>query len=113
MGTGQERVMSCEFEVCIDEAIRELVPRFLANVRREVKAMRQALGATQLDEVRRLGHSLKGSGYGYGFSRLGDLGRTIEAAAAAGEPAERISARLDEVEEFVNNVRVRFATQGG
>lgn len=104
--------MECEFEVCIDGAIRELVPRFLANVRREVAAMRQALAATQLDEVRRLGHSLKGSGYGYGFSRLGDMGRDIEAAAAGGEPPERIIARLDAVEDFLTNVRVRFVPEG-
>ena len=51
--------------------------------------------------IRRFGHNLKGTGRGYGFPPIEELGREIERAAAQGDP-NRIVEQLDALHRFVN-----------
>ncbi len=64
--------------------------QFLERRRREIRTLLDALGMGDHEEIRRIGHNLKGVGAGFGFAELGDLGGRLESAARADdEPAMR------------------------
>jgi len=65
----------------IGDDMEELIAAYLEKRRRDVVACQTALDAKDFVAIRRLGHNMKGTGTGYGFPRLTELGGEIEAAA--------------------------------
>ncbi len=96
---------SASIDVFVDPDIADLVPDFLANRAKDVEILRAALEGGELDEVRRLGHNMKGTGRGYGFDRITEIGAAIEEAAKGGlsEVALREVAALA---DFLDRVKV-------
>jgi CheY-like chemotaxis protein len=70
-----------EPEVELDESIRALVPGYLEKRRRDVQAISAALEEGDFDAIRVMGHKMSGTGAGYGFPRITEIGRGIESAA--------------------------------
>ncbi|MGB6945303.1 MAG: hypothetical protein WBE37_23090, partial [Bryobacteraceae bacterium] len=58
--------------------------------------------------IRRFGHNLKGTGRGYGFPPIEEMGKEIERAAAQGDP-NRIVEQLDALHRFVNESAAALA----
>ena len=87
----------------IEADLAPLMERFFNNSKKDVEAMRRALSDGDMETLRRMGHTAKGTGYGYGMRGLGDLGLSLEAAAqgcdAAGceDVIERMARYLDTV----------------
>ena len=88
--------MTSRISVAIDPDLADLVPGFLDNRRKDVARLAEHLAAGNYAEIRRLGHSMKGAGGGYGFDAITDLGGEIEAAALHSDAAaiEDLAARL-------------------
>lgn len=90
-------------EVDEEDDIADLRPLFVADRRRDLQTLPQLLERGAYDEVRRLGHSMKGSSAPYGFPKLGQIGAELEVAAAAADDQaarqciERMRAFLAEV----------------
>jgi HPt (histidine-containing phosphotransfer) domain-containing protein len=90
--------------VKVDPDLKELIPGFLENRRKDVASLRDALARRDCAPIQSTGHSLKGVGGGYGFAELSTIGAEIEIAAKAGNldalPGliERMAAYLDRVE---------------
>lgn len=86
-----------------DPEIARLVPEFLENRRADVARLETLIEAEDWEAVRITGHKMKGTGRGYGFARISDLGHAIELAGANGDGAAarnavaRLSAYLDRV----------------
>jgi HPt (histidine-containing phosphotransfer) domain-containing protein len=90
-----------------DPEIRELIPDFLENRRRDVHTLRDAAGAADFDALYRIGHSLKGVGGGFGFDAISDIGRAIETAAAA-HRLDEIEDRIEALRTYLERVQVVF-----
>ena len=58
--------------------------KFLDRLLDEVKVLKNQNGPFDLENIRRLGHQLKGSAATFGFSVLGDIGAQLEDEAKAG-----------------------------
>jgi len=67
-------------------SLAELVPGFLESRRQDIAAIAVALERLDYDDIRILGHNMKGSGAGYGFSRITQIGASLEHAAVCREP---------------------------
>ncbi|MBU2551944.1 MAG: response regulator [Proteobacteria bacterium] len=96
--TEPEPELAAVDRVTVDPDLEELIPGFLAKRRQEADEMGRALETGDLERLRQLGHSLKGSSRMYGFSRMGDLGQAVEEAARADDPAaarENVKALTD------------------
>lgn len=96
--------------VSLPDAIKELIPTYLANRRKEAEALRVALAKDDLQTLRFLGHRMKGNGTAYGFPRITELGRQIESAAKEGTVAS-IGPLIDQYEGYVADVATSFASQ--
>ena len=65
----------------LDAEIQDLVPGYLENRRKDVEVILRALEQDDFETIRDLGHSMKGSGGGYGFDPITDIGKSIEETA--------------------------------
>jgi HPt (histidine-containing phosphotransfer) domain-containing protein len=65
----------------VEPVLKELVPDFLANRRRDLERMRQALQAGDLAAIRDVGHNIRAFSRVYGFDDLTALGEQIRRAA--------------------------------
>jgi signal transduction histidine kinase/DNA-binding response OmpR family regulator len=59
---------------------------YLARRKSELESLRSLLAALEFDRIRIAGHNMKGSGGGYGFPKLTELGAAIESAAKLKDP---------------------------
>jgi len=72
----QDRIL-----VKIDPDLAELIPGYLARRHEDCGTMKKALLCSDYETIRLLGHSMKGSGGGYGFQWISAIGLSLEEAA--------------------------------
>ena len=89
-----------------------LIPGFLDRREREITDLRELTEAGNYVAIKDIAHKLKGTGTGYGFTTITDIGAALETAALAGD--ERQTKMLVEqlsaiVNELVTNWKVRRA----
>lgn len=85
----------------VSAQVSALVPQYLASKEKQIEEVRAALASRDFGTIRRFGHNLKGTGRGYGFPPIEDMGREIERSAAQAEP-DRIAEQLDALQRFVS-----------
>ena len=87
-----------------ESRIRALAPEYLSHRRQDIEAIGAALDRSDFATIRTLSHRMSGTGAGYGFPRISELGAAIEAAAAA-QDAAAIRTHLAELSAVVNSGR--------
>ena len=98
--TGSERPQPAPALV-VSERVTELIPQYLSSQERQIEDARACLGSRDFGSIRRFGHNLKGTGRGYGFPLIEELGTKIERAASEAD-ASRIAEQLDALHRLVN-----------
>ena len=98
----QPIVITCKKE------LEPLIPRYVARRREEVASLRAKLDARDFEGLRIIGHSLKGSGGGFGFWALSDIGGRIEQAAVAADAAA-LESLVAEHADHVERLQVVYA----
>jgi hypothetical protein len=91
----------------VESELETLMPRFLANRRRDLETIAQSLATPDFERLRKTGHDMKGVGGGYGFERISDLGAAIEAAAARQDSDELVSL-MRQYHDFLSEVDVVY-----
>jgi HPt (histidine-containing phosphotransfer) domain-containing protein len=87
-----------------DKDLEDLIPEFLDNRRSDVESIHGALANDDYETIRVLGHSMKGSGGGYGFDDITTIGAALEQAAkrkdntAIGDELEKLASYLARIE---------------
>jgi signal transduction histidine kinase/CheY-like chemotaxis protein/HPt (histidine-containing phosphotransfer) domain-containing protein len=94
-------------KIQVEEGMEDVVPGYLEKRRAEVPVYRAALAAGDLTAIRNMGHRMKGTGGGYGFQALTDLGSALEKAAVAGD-TETIARNLDEFSRYIGAVELEY-----
>ncbi len=93
--------------VTVDEDLQDLIPGYLENRRKDVVDLLSALDRGDFELIRSIGHKMKGSGGGYGFDGITDIGRSVEDAAKVSQ-AEDIRAQVDALQYYLDHVQVVF-----
>jgi HPt (histidine-containing phosphotransfer) domain-containing protein len=99
--------MSDKIRVEISKDLEVLMPRYMDRRHKEVESFRAQLAAGDFEALRIGGHSLKGSGGGYGFPLLTQIGARIETAAKA-QDAASIEAALVEYKDYIGRVDIVY-----
>jgi PAS domain S-box-containing protein len=89
----------------IEEGIAALIPKYLASKPKQIEDAEASLALKDFDPIWRFGHNLKGTGRGYGFPPIEEMGREIEKAAADHDEAN-ISLQLENLRRFLIEDRV-------
>jgi len=87
--------------------IEEAIPLFLDITRQDLQSLNDALRAQDYSKIRFIGHDLKGSGGGYGFDEISNLGKSIEEAAKRSD-SEEIGKHVSALADYLSRVEVVF-----
>ncbi len=93
--------------VKVDIDLEDLVPGYLENRREDIDSILGDLEKADFESVRITGHSMKGSGGGYGFDRISDIGKIIEISAKE-KNAEEIKKQVQELASYLDRVEVVY-----
>lgn len=99
--------MSAPIIVTVAKDLEDLVPTFMKNRSKELETLRAALAAGDFDQMRQLGHRMKGVGNSYGFEKVSLLGKLVEDGAKAGN-REALAANLAEYADYLARVQIVY-----
>ena len=91
----------------IEPELEELIPGYIENRHKDVRSILEALERGDYETIRILGHSMKGSGGGYGFDAITDIGRSLE-QAAKNRDTEEIRKWIDELLIYLDSVEIIY-----
>src|SRR4051794_6511358 len=94
-------------KVVVAKDIEDLIPVFMGNRHKEVDSLRGALAAADFEQLRQLGHRMRGVGNSYGFERVSVLGERIEDAARNGDHAA-IEGFISEYRDYLARVQISY-----
>ena len=94
-------------KVIIAKDLEDLIPVFLKNRHKEVDTLRVALASADFEQLRQLGHRMKGVGNSYGFTHVSTLGKYIEDGARSGDRAS-LDARIREYADYLARVQISY-----
>lgn len=95
--------------VYVDEMLQDLVPGFMQNRRNEFAEFEKMYAAKDFESLARMGHKLIGTGYNYGFQKLGDLASDLEKAGKEKNDAG-VRKAIDGICNHVKNAKIIFIT---
>lgn len=99
--------MSSPIVVTVAKDLEDLVPTFMKNRGKELETLRTALAAGDFDQMRQLGHRMKGVGNSYGFEKVSLLGKQVEDIAKAGDRAA-LAACLADYADYLARVQIVY-----
>lgn len=92
-------------QVWIDEDIAELIPGYMQRRKEDLGNILGAVKDKAFDRIEYIGHSMKGSGGGYGLPSISEIGRELERHAARGD-IDCILTCLDQLEYYLDNLEI-------
>jgi HPt (histidine-containing phosphotransfer) domain-containing protein len=96
-----------EYKVKVAKDLEDLIPTFMNNRRKELDTLRVALAASDFEQLRQIGHRMKGVGNSYGFERVSDLGKEVEDGARSGDRSS-LEAIIKSYSEYLSKVEVAY-----
>ena len=97
--------ISDRIHVAVESWLKPVVGGYLEKRRGDVTKLREALDGGDFETIRTLGHQMSGTGGGYGFEHITEIGGAIEEAALAGDPVQ-VRASIEELDRYLSAVRV-------
>ncbi|WP_320171979.1 Hpt domain-containing protein [Maridesulfovibrio sp.] len=99
--------MSKKMVIQVDADLEAIMPRYLEIRWKELLELEGAVGDRDFDQIRMLGHKLKGTGSAYGLDELSRLGALIEERAVEKE-MEDVPESAASVRTFLENLEVEY-----
>lgn len=98
--------------VLVDPEIADLIPGYLEARQADVVQLQGALATGDWEVARRVGHTIKGTGGSYGFSRLTEVGGALEASAMEAD-ATGFEKHLRDLEDYLARIEPRYEGVAG
>jgi HPt (histidine-containing phosphotransfer) domain-containing protein len=93
--------------VKVSKDLEDLIPTYLGNRRKELETLRQALTAADFEQIRQIGHRMRGVGVSYGFDDVTSLGKLIEDGAKAGDKSA-LEKHIGAYGEYLSNLHITY-----
>ena len=93
--------------VTVAKDLEDLIPTFMKNRAKDLETLRTALAAGDLEQLRHLGHRMKGVGNSYGFEKVTLLGKQIEDSAKSGDRAS-LEGCIVEYADYLARVKIVY-----
>ena len=95
------------YKVTVARDLEDLIPVFMKNRGKELDTLKVALAAADFEQLRQVGHRMKGVGTSYGFHRVSDFGKSIEDGARSGDRTS-IDASIRAYGDFLARVQISY-----
>jgi HPt (histidine-containing phosphotransfer) domain-containing protein len=94
-------------KVTVARDLEDLIPVFMKNRHKELDTLRVALASADFEQLRQLGHRMKGVGVSYGFDHVSTLGKHIEDGARSGDRA-MLEATIADYADYLGKVQIAY-----
>jgi hypothetical protein len=91
----------------VERVLEPLIERYMSGRREDIEAIRQHPDPGDLEDVRVRGHQMKGSGGGYGFDEISEIGAGLEEAAECRD-TRAVAELIGRLEHYMDTVEVRY-----
>lgn len=91
----------------IDLDFKTLIPFFMDKKRAEIVELKKILSLEKFDQIVFIGHRIKGSGSGYGFEAIGEIGQKLEKYGAL-KDKDKIEELIHSLENYIQNVEIIY-----
>jgi HPt (histidine-containing phosphotransfer) domain-containing protein len=95
------------YTAVVAKDLEDLIPVFIKNRTKELDSLKTAIGAGDFEQLKQLGHRMKGVGNSYGFAPISDFGKTIEDSAKTSDKAT-IDGCIAAYADYLANVRIVY-----
>ncbi|MEM1008693.1 MAG: response regulator, partial [Myxococcota bacterium] len=86
-----------------------LLKRYIRNLHQRIQKLHNALEHKNFEDIKMLGHKLKGSGASYGLDEITEIGRQIEVSAAHSPPqTQRLQALIETLQSTLLEIKNRY-----
>ena len=93
--------------VTVAKDLEDLIPTFMKNRAKELDALRAAVSGGDMEQLRQLGHRMKGVGNSYGFEKVSTLGKQIEDGAKSNDRAG-LEAAVTQYADYLAHVKIVY-----
>jgi histidine phosphotransfer protein HptB len=93
--------------VTVAKDLADLIPVFFSNRQKELETLRGALASNDFEQLRNLGHRMKGVGNSYGFAKVSEIGKRIEDGARSSDNGA-IDACIGEYAQYLSTVQIVY-----
>ena len=93
--------------VTVAKDLEDLIPTFMKNRAKELDTLRAALSGGDMEQLRQLGHRMKGVGNSYGFEKVSMLGKQVEDGAKSGDRAA-LEAAIAQYADYLACVKIVY-----
>ncbi len=100
-GNGEKLVIK------VDPDLAGLIPGFIQGRHDDIRELKIAVEKGDMDTARILGHNMKGSGGGYGFNGITEIGGALEKAAKDGNK-EEIVRLIGELSGYLGRIEIVY-----
>jgi signal transduction histidine kinase/CheY-like chemotaxis protein len=91
--------------IAVESWLKPVIPGYLEKRRKDVAKLRAAFEQGDYATVRMLGHQMAGSGAGYGFAAITEIGGALEESALSGDTT-RMRDGIEKLEHYLSTVQV-------
>ena len=99
--------MSEKIKVVLDKDIEELIPHFLESRSKDIASLTSSIDELNFKAIEMVAHKLAGNAGSYGFTALGEVGKTME-KAAKNENIEIIKAEFEKMKNYLDNIEISY-----
>jgi hypothetical protein len=100
-------IMTDTLTVDIDRDLEYLIPEYLDGRKQDVVSLRVSLQNNDFETIRILGHNMKGTGGGYGFNAISDIGDEIQQSAIAKNAGE-LERLAGVLKDYLDRITIRY-----
>ncbi len=104
---GSEAPAAALREIVVDEELSAILPKYLANLRKNPAAIAAALARSDEDTIRSIGHNMKGTGTSFGLPEVTEFGDRLERAAKE-HRTDEVRQVTDQLAHFLDEIGVRY-----
>ena len=94
-------------KVIVQKDLEDLIPVFMRNRHKELDSLRAAVAAADFEQLRQLGHRMRGVGNSYGFERITSLGKEIEEGAKSGDK-DSLATHIAAYGDYLSKVQIAY-----
>jgi HPt (histidine-containing phosphotransfer) domain-containing protein len=96
-----------KIQIRIDTDLEDMIPGYLANRYKDVTEIIEALALFDYEKILIAGHSMKGSGGGYGFNTITELGAALE-LGAKNRDSDYILQEVNNLKQYLDRLEVHY-----
>ena len=98
---------SCPSVAHVDASFAPLIPKFMANRKKEITTMAEAVTQGDFETIRKVAHGMKGVSGSYGFPAMTAAAARLEQAAKSAD-VESINRQLTALASYLDRVQIVY-----